>query len=635
MNRRALPAPSGPAIALAAALALLVPAVAPGSVPVEFLPVEAIRPGMEGTARTVFQGDRMEEFRVEILGVLKNAVGPQQDLILARLHGDTVEFTGVVAGMSGSPVYVDGKLVGALSYRVGQFAREPIAGITPIVDMVKVAGPARPLAGGAAAPDLLGRFLAGSRGSAAPGAASAVPGGPGSGDGGAGGPGAGMVPAGAGAGPDGVWSPALPPGLQPIGVPLACSGCDPGVLRYYAPIFRAAGLEPVTGGGVEGDGEPMPLVPGSPIGGALVTGDLSMTGIGTLTHVEGSRVYAFGHPLLGSGPLRMPMTQARVLVTFASSAASFKIANATPPVGTIVQDGLTAIVGEVGDPPATLPVTVGVTTAAGRREFRYQVLRHRAWSPVLVALSAANSLVRTTDYDAAATLAVRARVAMEGREAVAYEELYATPNPTQPVHLQAANEIGSLVNVVYNNRFEEPVVRSAEVEIEALPEGRIATVAWLRASRSDLRPGETFRVTAGLRPFRGEERRVDFEVAVPEDAAGGDVEIIVGSGPAIDGLERQILQRQILQAASLDDLLRLVTRQRLGRALYLRVTRRAPAALIRSDILPDLPLSVFSVFNNPRLSGDTTLMAEAPILEQRRDLDLVVFGGRRISVRVR
>ncbi|MEK7798949.1 MAG: SpoIVB peptidase S55 domain-containing protein, partial [Acidobacteriota bacterium] len=171
------------------------------------LPLEDIHAGMEGVARTVFEGSSLEEFRVEILGVLKNAIGPQQDLILARLHGDKVEFTGVVSGMSGSPVYVDGKLIGALSYRLVSFAKEAIAGITPIADMLKLAGP-KPVATGTRGPDLLGRFLASQTGLDSAirlppeGAAMAAGGGP-------------------------------PGGLQPIGVPLVCSGCDPGVLRYY------------------------------------------------------------------------------------------------------------------------------------------------------------------------------------------------------------------------------------------------------------------------------------------------------------------------------------------------------------------------------------------------------------------
>src|SRR5882672_2165488 len=297
--------------------------------PVVLMPLDQIRPGMQGIARTVFEGSNLEEFKVEILGVLQGAIGPQQDLIVARLRGDKVEYTGVVSGMSGSPVYIDGKLIGAVSYRLGNFAKEPIAGITPIA-----------------------------------GAAGGAP---------RSGPEAPSLAAGGG----------FPGGLQPIGIPLVCSGCDPGVLRYYAPIFEAYGLEPTAGGGATTSPSSLPLLPGTAIGAALATGDMNVVGIGTLTYIDRNRVFAFGHPMLGTGPLEMPMTQAQVLLTFASSAASFKIANSTPPVGTIVQDGLTAIVGEVGREAPTIPVSVRVTSRGIRRDFHYAIMRSRAWSPVL------------------------------------------------------------------------------------------------------------------------------------------------------------------------------------------------------------------------------------------------------------
>jgi SpoIVB peptidase S55 len=615
MIRSGVKAVVPPWLLLAASLAGAAPAAeTPG--PAGFLPIEAIHPGMQGTARTIFEGSHLEDFGVEILGVLKNAIGPQQDLILARLHGSKVEYTGVVSGMSGSPVYIEGRLVGAVSYRIGSFAKEPIAGITPIADMVKLGG-GRGARGGlaAVAPDLLGAFLS------PPGAAGA---------------GAVLQP------PTGAPAPRpvqgdLPAGLQPIGTPLVCSGCDPGVLRYYAPIFEARGLEPLAGGGgTSSHATPLPLDPGSAIGGALVTGDLSLTGIGTLTYVSGSRIFAFGHPFLGTGPVELPMTQAEVILTFPSSAASFKIANATQAMGTIVMDGLTAIMGEVGRTPPTLPVTVRVDTEGGEeRRYHYDIVKDRAWSPVLAAVVTSNSLIRTVEFDANATLSLKLKIAIEGHDPIEMEDLYSGLSSQQPVHLELANDVGSLFGLLYNNRFEEPAARSIDLEVRSLPRWRIAAVTSLRASKSAVRPGESFTVTAVLSPFRGEDRQVVFEARLPEDTPPGETELIVASGPAIEGLDRRVLERQIAQAGGLSDLLRLASRQKQNRGLYLRVARRTPSAIVRSEILPDLPLSVFTVFNNPRLSADSTLMIEAPILEIRKDLDLVAVGGRRISIRVK
>ena len=196
------------------------------------------------------------------------------------------------------------------------------------------------------------------------------------------------------------------------------------------------------------------------------------------------------------------MTQAQVLVTFASAAASFKIANSTPPVGTIFQDGMTAIVGEVGRIAPTIPVSVRVSSAAGRREFRYNILRNRAWSPVLLALTTANSLVRTTDFDAAATLALRCRIGIEGYPEVRFEDLYSGTNPGQPVHTALANDAGGLFNLLYNNRFEEPRVRSADLEVDMLQTSQVAAVSSLRAARTEVRPGESLAITAVLSLYR-------------------------------------------------------------------------------------------------------------------------------------
>lgn len=585
---------------------------------VGLMPIDEVRPGMQGTARTVFEGDRLEEFKVEILGLLKNAIGPQQDLILGRLRGEKVEYTGVVSGMSGSPVYIDGRLVGAVSYRLGSFGKEAIAGITPIADMIKLAAPSRRADGAGGAPDLLGQFLA-SRGGGGHSSDSSS--------------GEGALPA-----PEGSSIAAAggaPAGLRPIGIPLVCSGCDAGVLRFYAPIFESFGLEPAAGGGVAASPGPLPLAPGTAIGAALATGDLSIVGIGTLTHVDKNRVFAFGHPLLGAGAMEMPMTQAQVLLTFPSSAASFKVANSTPPVGTIFQDGLTAIVGEVGREAPTIPVTIRVTSGAGRRDFHYRILRNRGWSPVLVALTTANSLVRTTDYEASATLALHYRIDLQGFPPVTLEDLYSGTNPAQPVHIALANDAGSLFNLLYNNRFEEPKVTAIDLGVEALQGSQVAVVSSLRASRTEVRPGETVTVTAALDLYRGREWEESWTVTIPEDTTPGDAEIFVASGPAIDSVDRRAIERQVAQASGLADLVRLASRQRRSRTLYLRLTRRAPAAIVRSEVLPDLPLSIFTVFNNPRLSADTTLMGEAPILELPKDLDVVVVGGRRISIRVK
>jgi hypothetical protein len=580
---------------------------APAAVPTTY-PVSELRPGQMGMARTVFEQDRLEEFQVEILGVLKNAIGPKQDMILARLKGEKVEFTGVVAGMSGSPVYINGRLLGALSYRIGQFSKEPIAGITPIGDMLNLVANPRPARAASRPADLIGWLARGADPKTFPGPTP-------------------MQPVAAG---DGI-------GLRPIAMPLVCAGCAPEALRAYAPAFEAMGFEPTLGGGVETDADgPLPeFTPGAAIGATLATGDLNLSAVGTLTYRDGDRVFGFGHPMTGAGVIDVPMTQARVVATLASQAGSFKIANATAPIGAIVEDRLTAIVGQIGRSAPMMPLTVGVDAGGGRREFHYALTRDRTWAPVVMGITAASSLLRTAEFEADATLNLKYRIEIQGYPPIEQERLYAGVTPSQPVHFQVANEPAGLLGFLYSNPFEAPVVTSARIDVEVLPPSRIASLVSLSASRAEVRPGEKFRVDATLAEFRGRERTVSFEVALPEDTPAGEIQITVGGGAALDGLDRRIIERQIVQAANLADVLRLINRQRTTQAIYLRASRRSPSAIVRSELLPELPLSIFSVYNNPRLNADSTLLMEAPVYEASKPQDLVVVGGRRISVKVK
>jgi hypothetical protein len=254
---------------------------------------------------------------------------------------------------------------------------------------------------------------------------------------------------------------------------------------------------------------------------------------------------------------------------------------------------------------------------------------------VIVALTTANSLLRTTEFDADATLSLRYRIDIAGYPEVTYESLYSGTNPAQPVHALAANDAGGLLGLLYNNPFVDPPVRSASADIDLLDPAQVASLASISASRTEVRAGETFRVDAVLQPFRGRERTVRFDVALPEDTPAGELQIIVAGGSTIEGVDRRVRERQLQQAGDLKDIIRIISRQRRSQALYLRAARRVPSAIVRSELLPALPLSIFNVFNNPRLNADATLLAEAPVLEQSKDLDVVPAGLRRLSLKVK
>src|SRR5271154_7397517 len=286
---------------------IAMPATAPAVT--KFFPLSEVRRGMKGVAYTVFEGVNPEPMQVEILGLLRDALGPGQDMILARLHGDKPEYTGVVAGMSGSPVYIEGRLVGALSYRIGQFSKEPIAGITPIESMLQV------------------RDDDGAVGMKLASVSTEIAG---------------------------------QPEMRAMETPLVFGGFSEETVERFGDRFRAMGLTPVVGlGGADSAAvQPEPLVPGSAVSAVLVRGDLSMAGTCTVTYVDPTHLLACGHPITQFGQVSMPMTKANVVGALGAPLNAFKIINTTETVGSFTEDRASAIMGQFGKQARMIPVTV-------------------------------------------------------------------------------------------------------------------------------------------------------------------------------------------------------------------------------------------------------------------------------------
>ena len=358
------------------------PAAAP-----RYMPVDEVRPGMVGIGRTVFEGDRLEEFKVHILGVLRNVVGPRRNLVLARLEGGPLASTGVIAGMSGSPVYVDGRLLGAVAFSLGQFSKEPIAGITPITEMIEAAGPQARRAPIATRPALQ------------------VP----------------MTPESAAASlrqafawfqrpfadrpEDIVASAGLTASarvgvlLRPIATPLALSGFSGGIGDSLSAAFRDSGFIPMPGAtpqaasaGSSTTGSQR-LRPGDAVGINLITGDLTMGATGTVTEVDGDQVYAFGHPFYNLGPTQFPMTRAFVYTLLPSLSSSMKISTTGETIGTFRQDRATAIAGTLGKGPDLIPVRISLDTERGlKKSFSFEVVNDQLFTPLLTYVSIVNTL---------------------------------------------------------------------------------------------------------------------------------------------------------------------------------------------------------------------------------------------------
>ena len=352
----------------------------------QFLPVDEIRPGMVGVGRTVFEGSKVEEFQVRILGVIRNVVGPKRDLILAKLEGGPLAATGVIAGMSGSPVYIDGRLVGAVSYSLGQFSREAIAGITPIQEMIDATAAetkrapigqrARlevPITGESIANALRVAFSWARPFAERPADVQVL-----------------------GGAEFGLLGSQVGTMLAPIVTPIAIGGFSAEVSGQLGAMFSGTGLLPMMGqatGSSVAD-QQAGLEPGDAVGIALINGDLSLGATGTVTYVDGARVYAFGHPFYNLGPTQFPMTRAHIHTLLPSLASSAKLASTGQTVGTLEQDRATAISGVLGPGPALIPVKIGLETdrGLGRKDFSFGIVNDQLFTPLLTYLSVMNTL---------------------------------------------------------------------------------------------------------------------------------------------------------------------------------------------------------------------------------------------------
>ena len=367
---------------------------------------------MRGVAYTVFQGVKPEAMEVEVLGVMHNVNGPKGDVILVRLHGEKAEYTGVVAGMSGSPVYIDGKLAGALAFRIGEFSKEPIAGVTPIAEMLEINAMDRTVAGDSAPVQAKAESV--SSKSAAPGNSSSL-------------------------GTQGFTSV-----LKPIDTPLVFNGFSEEAVRMFAPQFATAGIVPVMGAGsVTQKKQPEPLEPGSAVSAILVSGDMDIAATCTVTYMDPQRLLACGHPLLQFGMVDIPMTKAEVLATLPSPLNAFKIVNTTEQAGVFVQDRHTGIMGVFDKQPDMIPVTLTIHGGVSTKEFHYEVLNNPRLSPVAMMSTVFNALHGMNEYGEEITYRLNGSIDVKGFPQVSLKNMFVPAENGQPAAMAAALSLGA------------------------------------------------------------------------------------------------------------------------------------------------------------------------------------------------
>ena len=444
----------------------------PKAGPADIMRLSEVRPGMKGTAWTVFQGTEPEPVPVEIIGLLKNAWGPKQDIILAKMLGKAVR-TNVAGGMSGSPVYINGKLLGAVALRLSTFSPDAICGITPIELMLEINDLDKSRPEDARTPQ---KLQARNRQVEVPSGLL--------GD---------LVSAGAAA-PD---RPQQIPMMVPIESPLVLGGFTDSTLASFGPLFQQLGITPVQGGGGNSIHSTKPvsgwehaLNPGDTVAGVLVDGDMSVSGLGTVTYNDGKRVLAFGHSFFNLGPVDMPMAKGEVLMTLASSYQPNKMANATDIVGALRQDRHSGIEGVLGSESSMIPVTMRVRSldekeaVQKQKDFHFDVFVQQKWTPYLMMLTLYNSLSQLNEFADEATYRLSGKVQLKGEHNISLSTMQASGEMPMPAPMMLAGWFGDKFNRLYLNNVKTPDVTSVNVTVDLLPERRIATIenAWVPKS---------------------------------------------------------------------------------------------------------------------------------------------------------
>jgi hypothetical protein len=583
-----------------------------------YYPLDQVKPGSIGTGYTVWQGDTIEEFKVHIIGVLRNVIGPRRDLILARLEGGPLAQTGVIAGMSGSPVYIDGQLVGAVSYSLGAFSKEPIAGITPIAEMIDAATLDTPRAQIGTRARL---ELPVTRESVAAAMRASMlwarPFADRSGD---------VQVFG-----DGV-SGQVATMLRPIATPLNLGGFSPDVAEMLGASFRDYGFLPVAGaaaGGQSSAASEGPLRPGSAIGVNIVSGDFNMGATGTVTEVIGNRVYAFGHPFFNLGPIAFPMTKAYVHTLLPSMTSSMKIATLGDVVGTVQQDRATTIAGLTGDAPATIPVKIALESERGfRKEFEFRVVNDELFTPLFTYASILSTLTSYERETGAATFNIKGTMNVKEHGEIRIEDLFSGTNAS----LSTAGSVMAPLTFLLDNDFEPIHIESVDLSIQSTEQPRTATIerVWLDGVRA--RAGRTVPLKVLMRTYRGEEVVRTVPLEIPANASGS-LSVMVSDGARLAQWERREV-RQPTEPRSMPQLMRALNTTRKNNRLYVRLLASDAGAVVSGEPLSSLPPSVLGVFEADRSAGDFVPLRNATLGEWNLPTEFAVVGSRMLTINI-
>ena len=572
-------------------------------------PLSEVHAGLHGTAYTVLVGSKPEAIDLEILGVLRDAIGPGKDMILARLLGTKAEYDGVVAGMSGSPVYIDGKLVGAIGFRIGQFTKEPIAGITPIAQMLEVAkeDDRVPVNYSVSA-------------STSEGPQDSVPA-----------PATGQPTSVSTAMP---WSTGADAEVHPIETPLVFDGFSSQAIQMFQQRFHAYGLTPVSGLGSATPNvvDPAPVVPGSAISAIIVSGDFDMAATCTVTYVDPKRLLACGHPITRFGDVSLPMTKAQVITTVASSLEPMKIINTTETVGSFTQDRESGILGVFGKKASMIPVTLALGGIAQPHTYHFAVVEHPRLTSAALLATVYQAMQDTNGYNDPSTDELRGTISIAGYPDVHIDDWFAATNQ-EPASLAVAIAVAQRFERLYSNPREMPSIRQVSLTLDSSPGRQSARLDGARILESRVHAGDHVTVEATLHPYREPQRILRWKVALPATLPPGQVRLLISDGTTLDHT-LHLIPNPSAPPLGLGATITRLNQMHPNNVLYATLLAPVPQAMVQGHDLPAVPLSMANVLQPVENNGSFSIDGETAIALASEPLDMAVNGSQVVTMDV-
>ena len=576
-----------------------------------FFPLSQVRKGMTATAWTVFTGSKPEPMEVEILGVLRGARGPGHDMILAQLHGAKPEYTGVVAGMSGSPVYIGNRLLGSLSYRIGQFSKDPIAGITPIEQMLEVRDLPMEAEGTGIREQGLGTREQ-KTGTAEP-----------------------------------QLQESAQDNFQAMETPLVMSGFRPEAIRLWQQQVAGTGLEMVAAGGMSGSSQSSgpegldmapsaaaiaSVVPGSAVSMQLVRGDLEIAATCTVTYVDPKQLLACGHPVLQAGPVSLPMTTAEVVATLASPLNAFKIVNTGDSIGSFTEDRDSAIRGVLGLKARMIPVHIAVRSAAGERKLNIEVLDLPSLTPQAVLVALYESLLATNESTAETSYHLTGNIDLVGYPASPLD-LWVSAGDQMAAPLMTALLTGERFSRLYSNGARQGSVRGIDLHVEAIPRRIQVELETARVVSGDIvHAGDTVVVEATIRPWQKPARNVRIPVALPARLGAGNLRLLISDSGTLDRTLDQ--PRFSTRPADLKTVLAQAQAQHAADRIYVSLLVPETQAGMAGQTLASLPLSMANALEPLRTAQDVNLNGESAEVMAQAPAEGVLNGFQILNLHI-